>query len=110
LKLPDHLGRAAVALAPEDYQGFDWVIPLWAERGLSGALYIADKQDRGFYTQEEMDLAQASGERIIDLLAAEQMTKRLMQIQRKRSAENSVIDLRTRRKLHDEVLPSLHEV
>ncbi len=110
LKLPDHLDRVAVALAPKDYQGFDWVIPLWAERGLSGALYIAHKQDRGFYTQEEMDLAQASGERIIDLLAAEQMTKRLMQIQRKRSAENSIIDLRTRRKLHDDVLPGLHEV
>jgi signal transduction histidine kinase len=110
LKLPDHLDRVAVAIAAEDYQGFDWVIPLWAERGLSGALYIAHKQDRGFYTQEEIDLAQASGERIIDLLAAEQMTKRLMQIQRKRSAENSIIDLRARRKLHDDVLPGLHEV
>ncbi len=110
LKLPDHLGRVALPINTDDYHGFTWVIPLWAERGLSGALYIARKLDGGFYTQEEIDVAQASGERIIDLLAAEQMTKRLMDIQRKRSTESWITDLRIRRSLHDVILPTLHEV
>ena len=110
LKLPDHLGHTAIPIDADGYHSFSWVIPLWAERGLSGALYIAHKLDGSFYTQEEIDVAQASGERIIDLLAAEQMTKRLMEIQRKRSTENWVMDLRTRRTLHDAILPTLHEV
>jgi signal transduction histidine kinase len=81
---------------------------LWAERGLVGALLIGAKKDRGLYTEEEIQIAGASGERIVDMMAGEQIARRLMQLQRKRLAENRVMDLRTRRALHDETLPTLH--
>ena len=39
------------------------------------------------------------------MLAGEQMVLRLIELQRKRTSEQRVIDLRTRRALHDEILP-----
>ena len=55
-----------------------------------------------------METAQAAGERVVQLLAGEQMLLRLMELQRKRTAEQRIMDQRTRRALHDEILPALH--
>ncbi len=88
--------------------GFHWAIPLWAERGLIGVLLLGEKQDGGLYAMEEIEIARASAERIVDMLAGEQMARRLMELQRRRQAETRVLDLRTRRILHDETLPNLH--
>ncbi len=95
-------------LDPAQYDGLRWAIPLWAERGLIGALLLGPKQDGGLYTQEEIEIARASAERIVDMLAGEQIARRLIEIQRRRLAETKVLDLRTRRLLHDEILPELH--
>ncbi|MBL1134064.1 MAG: hypothetical protein HND46_02005 [Chloroflexi bacterium] len=89
-------------------QGFDWAVPLWAERGLIGVLLLGPKADDGLYAQEEIDAASASAERIIDLLAGEEMGRRLIELQRQRQSENRLNDLRTRRVLHDEILPTIH--
>lgn len=97
-----------VALPSDQYSEFLWAIPLWAERGLIGALLVDKKVDGGLYTQEEVEIARATGERIVDMLAGEHMAQRLMTLQRKRLAEYRVMDLRTRRILHDETLPALH--
>jgi signal transduction histidine kinase len=97
-----------VPLDPARYEGFQWAIPLWAERGLAGVLLLGQKQDGGLYTQEEIEIARASGERIVDMLAGEEMARRLMGLQRRRLAETQVLDRQTRRTLHDEVLPDLH--
>jgi signal transduction histidine kinase len=99
---------SVVPLDPARYKGFQWAIPLWAERGLASVLLLGPKQDGGLYTQEEIEIAQASGERIIDMLAGEEMARRLMGLQRRRLAETQVLDRQTRRTLHDEVLPDLH--
>jgi signal transduction histidine kinase len=85
-----------------------WAVPLWSERGKIGALLIGRKRGGGVYTQEEIEIARATGERIIDLLATESMARRLMNLQRKRFVEQRVMDLRARRLLHDETLPALH--
>jgi hypothetical protein len=45
-------------LDPAHYDGLRWAIPLWAERGLIGALLLGPKQD-GLY-QEEIGIARAS--------------------------------------------------
>ncbi|MCC6613584.1 MAG: hypothetical protein IT320_08910 [Anaerolineae bacterium] len=108
LSPPPELRDGPVLLAPDAYPGYQWAIPLWAERGLIGGLLLGPKLDGGLYSQEEIDIAQASGERIIDMLVSETMTERLLKLQRKRTATNRVIDLATRRTLHDEVLPALH--
>ncbi len=95
-------------LDPEAYAPYRWAISLWDARERIGALLVGEKMDGGLYSQEEMETAQAAGERVVQLLAAEQMLRRLMELQRKRTAEQRVMDQRTRRALHDEVLPALH--
>ncbi|MCP4540889.1 MAG: hypothetical protein GY832_27450 [Chloroflexi bacterium] len=85
-----------------------WAVPLWSERGLIGVLLLGEKRDRGLYTQEEIEIARASGERLIDTQASAEMARRLMALQRQRLAESQVLDQRTRRVLHDKVLPDLH--
>lgn len=85
-----------------------WVIPLWTERGLSGVLLLGPKQDGGLYVQEEIELARVAGERLISLQINAELTRRLALIQRQRLAESRVADQRTRRRLHDDILPQLH--
>jgi signal transduction histidine kinase len=97
-----------VPLDATRYGGAMWAVPLWSERGLIGVLLLGEKRDRGIYTQEEIEIARASGERLIDTQAGAEMARRLMALQRQRLAETQVIDRRARRVLHDDVLPRLH--
>lgn len=99
-----------VPVDPERLGGAVWAIPLWSQRGLIGALLIGEKVDGGLYTQEEIEIARASGERLIDMQAGAEMARRLMSVQRQRLVESQVLDAQTRRVLHDDVLPGLHAV
>jgi signal transduction histidine kinase len=81
---------------------------LWSERGLIGLLLLGEKSDGGFFSQEEIEIARASGERLVDIQASTEMARRLMALQRQRLAEGQVLDRRGRRMLHDEALPRLH--
>lgn len=90
------------------YAGAHWAVPLWSERGLIGVLLLGEKSDGGLYSQEEIEIARASGERLIDTQASAEMARRLMALQRQRLAESQVVDRQTRRALHDDVLPRLH--
>jgi len=110
------LAAACVPLDPSAYHGATWAVPLRGEQGLIGVLLIGAKQDGGLYTQEEIEIAQSSGERLVDTLASIEVTRRLLALQRQRLAESrdygelsrAVFDQRARRLLHDEVLPLLH--
>jgi len=112
--LADAIARAvspAQISLPVDAQRYGRAIvavPLWSERGLIGLLLLGEKAGGGLYTQEEMEIARAVGERLIDTLGVARMSQRLMALQRRRLAEDQVVDRRTRRVLHDEVLPRLH--
>lgn len=97
-----------VAVDPACYSGALWAVPLWSERGLIGALLLGEKRDDGVYTQEEIEIARAAGERLLDTQASAELARRLMALQRQRLAESQVLDRRTRRALHDDVLPRLH--
>jgi signal transduction histidine kinase len=97
-----------VALDPARYGGSQWAVPLWSERGLIGVLLLGAKRDDGLYTQEEIEIARASGERLIDTQASAEIARRLMRLQRERLAESQLLDRRARRVLHDDVLPRLH--
>jgi signal transduction histidine kinase len=85
-----------------------WAVPLWSERGLSGILSLGAKSDGGLYTQEEIEIARASGERLIDTCASAELARRLMELQRQRLTETQLLDRQARRLLHDDVLPRLH--
>lgn len=97
-----------VPLDPTQYAGAQWAVPLWTERGLSGVLMLGEKSDGGLYAQEEIEIARAGGERLIDVLASAELSRRLMALQRTRLTETQLLDRRARRVLHDEVLPQLH--
>ena len=97
-----------VALDPTRNGGAGWAIPLWSERGLIGILRLGEKTDGGLYTQEEIEIARASGERLIDTLASAELARRLMTLQRQRVTETQLGDWRARRILHDDILPKLH--
>jgi signal transduction histidine kinase len=97
-----------IPLEPTRFGGALWAIPLWSERGLIGVLILGRKRDGGIYTQEEIEIARASGERLIDTQASAEMARRLMALQRQRLAESQILDRQTRRTLHDDVLPQLH--
>ncbi len=95
-------------LDPTQYGGAVWAVPLWSERGLIGVLLLGEKRDGGLYTQEEIEIARASGERLIDTQASIELARRLMTLQRQRLAQTQVLDRQTRRVLHDDILPGLH--
>ncbi len=95
-------------LDPAQYGGAVWAVPLWSERGLTGVLLLGNRRDGRLYTQEEMQIARATGERLIDTQATAEMSRRLMALQRERLAESQIIDQRTRRVLHDDILAHLH--
>lgn len=97
-----------VPIDPGPYAGATWAVPLWRERGLIGVLLIGPRRDGGLYTQEEIEIARATGERLVDGAASLELSQRLMGLQRERMAATQVLDQQTRRVLHDEVLPLIH--
>jgi signal transduction histidine kinase len=98
---------ACISLEPETAEGAVWAVPLWSERGLIGIFWLGPKQDGGLYTQEEIEIARASGERLIDTKASAEVGQRLMALQRERLAQSQIIDQQARRVLHDDILPTL---
>lgn len=96
-------------LMPSETAG-EWMVPLWNEAGLVGAMLLSEKVDGGFYSQEEIEIARASGERLLDTRATAEMARRLVTLQRERMAQSAVIDRHSRRVLHDDVLPGIHTV
>ncbi|MBK8986796.1 MAG: hypothetical protein IPM39_12105 [Chloroflexi bacterium] len=96
-----------ILLDPRRYQGAVWAVPLWSERGLIGVFLLGEKRGGGLYTQEEIEIARVSGERLIDTQASAEMARRLMLVQRERLAQTQIIDQQTRRVLHDDILPAL---
>jgi len=101
-------GRLILPLEPAAYGGATWAVPLWRERGLVGFLLFGPRRDDGLYTQEEIEIARSTGERLLDTAASLALSQRLMQLQRERMATTQILDQRTRRVLHDEVLPLIH--
>jgi two-component sensor histidine kinase len=102
------VGSICEPVEPTSYSGAHWAVPLWSERGLIGILLLGEKRNGSLYTQEEIEIARASGERMIDTKASAELAQRLMILQRQRLSESHVIDRRTRRVLHDDILPRLH--
>lgn len=78
---------------------------IWSERGVIGFLLLGPREGGGLYTQEEIEIARSTGERLLDTAAGIALSQRLMRLQREQMAATQVLDQRTRRVLHDEVLP-----
>jgi len=85
-----------------------WAVPLWTREMPAGFLYLGEKRSGGPYSEEEIELAQAGAERLLDLLAGSEMARVSLDLLRQRLVEARLIEGQGRRVLHDEVLPELH--
>ena len=103
-----HSDQICVQIDPQKFNGASWAVPLWSERGLIGVLLLGEKNGGGLYAQEEIEIARATGERLIDMRASAETARRLLTLQRQRLAESQVMDRQTRRVLHDDILPNIH--
>ncbi len=97
-----------VAIDPARYNSCAWAIPLWSERGRIGVMLVGPRRDGSLYAREEIEIVRAMGERLIDAEASLALSQKLMTLQRERMAATQLLDQRTRRVLHDEVLPQIH--
>ena len=77
-------------------------------QGQIGVLLLGRRRGDGLYTEEEIAIARAVGERLLDLQATATLARRLLDLTRAQWAESQVADRQTRRVLHDEILPDLH--
>ena len=57
-----------IRLHVQDHPLICWVLPIYDELGLVAKLYLGPRQDGGIFTDEDMDLAHACGQRILDTL------------------------------------------
>ncbi|MGB7539164.1 MAG: ATP-binding protein [Anaerolineales bacterium] len=85
-----------------------WALTLSSRRGPIGLLLLGEKRGESLYAQEDFEIAQAACERFIDTQTSAELTRRLVAIQRERLVGSRILDRKTRRVLHDEILPALH--
>ena len=85
-----------------------WAVPLRNQDGLAGALLLDEKHNGNPYTEEEIEIARAGGERLLDMLAGTMMARMAMALLRQRLTEARIAEGQGRRILHDDILPQLH--
>lgn len=98
----------AVAIDAPGLPQVAWALPIQGPQGPVGVMLLGRRRGDDLYAEEEIAIARATGERLLDLLAAAALARRLLDLTREQWAEGQVADRQTRRVLHDEVLPDLH--
>ncbi|MBI3761558.1 MAG: hypothetical protein HY260_06815 [Chloroflexi bacterium] len=88
-------------------RGAGYDLTLQTVRGPAGVLRLGPKIDGTVYTAEEIDLARAAAERLLDRLAGEQVVGILMELLRHRASELKTLGARHERVIHEDVLPRL---
>ncbi len=110
-ELVERIGKEqafCLPLAPQRGSSLSWAVPLWNEGGLTGLLLLSGKRSGSLYSQEEMEIARSVCERLISARVSAELRRRLLNLQRQHLVDSQVADRRTRRSLHDEILPDLH--
>ncbi|MBX5451656.1 ATP-binding protein [Thermogemmatispora sp.] len=85
-----------------------WVMPLYDERGLVATLFLGPREDGGTFTKEDMNLAQACGQRILDTIGDHEAMQAVSALLRRRIVDVKLLGAQQRRILHDEILPQMH--
>ncbi len=85
-----------------------WVLPIYDELGPVAKLYLGPREDGSVFTNEDMDLAQACGQRILDTLRDHEAMLAVAGLLRRRIVDVKLLGAQQRRVLHDEILPMLH--
>jgi len=85
-----------------------WILPIHDERGLVATLYLGPREDGGAFIDEDMNLAQACGQRILDALGDHEAMQAVASLLRRRIVDVKLLGAQQRRILHDEILPQMH--
>lgn len=85
-----------------------WIVPISDERGLVATLYLGPREDGGAFTDEDMNLAHACGQRILDTLGDHEAMQAVAGLLRRRIVDVKLLGAQQRRVLHDEILPQMH--
>jgi two-component sensor histidine kinase len=85
-----------------------WVLPIHDERGLVAMLYLGPRKDGAALTDEDMNLAHACGQRILDTLGDHEAMQAVAGLLRRRIVDVKLLGAQQRRVLHDEILPQMH--
>ena len=85
-----------------------WILPIHDERGLVATLYLGPREDGGAFTDEDMNLAHACGQRILDTLVDHEAMQAVAGLLRRRIVDVKLLGAQQRRVLHDEILPQMH--
>lgn len=85
-----------------------WVLPLYDELGMVARLYLGPRKDSVVFTNEDMELAQACGQRILDTLRDHEAMLAVAGLLRRQIVDVKLLGAQQRRVLHDEILPQLH--
>ena len=85
-----------------------WILPIYDERGLVATLYLGPREDGAAFTDEDMNLAHACGQRILDALVDHEAMQAVAGLLRRRTVDVKLLDAQQRRLLHDEILPQMH--
>ena len=85
-----------------------WVLPIYDELGVVATFYLGPRHDGSLFTEEDMDLAQACGQRILDTLRDHEAMQAVAGLLRRRIVDVKLLDAQHRRVLHDEILPQMH--
>jgi signal transduction histidine kinase len=85
-----------------------WVLPIYDELGVVATFYLGPRHDRSLFTEEDMDIAQACGQRILDTLRDHEAMQAVAGLLRRRIVDVKLLDAQHRRVLHDEILPQMH--
>jgi signal transduction histidine kinase len=108
----DHEALLTTSLAnPIGWSRLDvdhWAYPLSDSRGAIGRLILGPKLNGNEYDLQELQVASACAERILDALAGEQLARVAVSLLQQRIAQVQVMSAQHKRILHDEVLPQIH--
>jgi two-component sensor histidine kinase len=83
-------------------------VPIYNERGLAATLYLGPREDGSVFTDEDMNLAHACGQRILDTLGDHEAMQAVASLLRRRVVDVKLLGAQQRRVLHDEILPQMH--
>ncbi|RYG68122.1 hypothetical protein EON80_12290, partial [bacterium] len=92
---------------PDDCD-MNYLVPLGESQNPLGALLLGPRRDGALYTLEEIEVARAAGEHLLDSQAGATLAVRLVDLQRQKLAQVQVLDRHARRVLHDDILPLVH--
>lgn len=92
------------------FDGYVLALTLKDSNGFVGILFLGVKKDYTLYSEEEIEIARIGSGKILDLLSVTEISKLLVNLQKKQLMDSKLLDHQTRRVLHDDILPEIHTI